>query len=162
YDRLHADGISVPLRVRSMVGVVPLFAAEVLEEEVIDRLPGFRKRMEWFVTHRADLARHITFGEQEDGRKLLAIPSRERLARVLRYVLDEQEFLSEHGVRSLSKVHAKAPYVWRAEGREYRVDYAPGESSSGVFGGNSNWRGPVWFPLNFLLVEALERYHHFY
>jgi hypothetical protein len=162
YDRLHVDGTSVPLRVRSLVGVVPLFAAEVLEQEIIDHLPGFQRRMEWFLRNRGDLARHIAFGEKGDGHRLLAIPTRERLTRVLRYVLDENEFLSDHGIRSVSKVHASRPYVLHAGGREYRVDYVPGESDSGVFGGNSNWRGPVWFPLNFLLVEALERYHHFY
>ncbi|HKY33202.1 MAG TPA: glucosidase [Candidatus Polarisedimenticolia bacterium] len=162
YDRLHVDGTSIPLRVRSLVGVVPLFAVEVLEQEIIDRLPGFRKRMDWFLDHRADLGRHVAFAERDHGHRLLAIPSRERLERVLRYVLDENEFLSPHGIRSVSKVHEAHPYIFRAEGREYRVDYVPGESSSGVFGGNSNWRGPVWFPLNFLLVEALERYHHFY
>jgi hypothetical protein len=166
YDRLHADGASIPLRVRSMVGIIPLFAAEVLEADVIDRLPGFRKRMEWFLEHRRDLARHITHLEAHDGsgrrHRLLAIPTREKLERVLRYVLDEGEFLSPHGIRSVSRRHLHQPYVFHADGREYRVDYVPGESNTGLFGGNSNWRGPVWFPLNFLLVEALERYHHFY
>ena len=100
----------------------------------------------------------------DDGRghRLLAIPSRERLLRVLRYVLDEREFLSPYGIRSVSKIHQERPYVFRAGQEEYRVNYVPGESDTGLFGGNSNWRGPIWFPVNYLLIEALERYHHFY
>jgi hypothetical protein len=168
YDQLHAPGGSVPLRVRSLVGVIPLFAVEVLESSVIDKLTGFRKRMDWFLRHREDLAQHIAYMEHgpEDGADgfhyLLAIPSRERLERVLRYVLDENEFLSPYGLRSVSRVHKDRPYSFWAGGMEHRVDYNPGESATGLFGGNSNWRGPIWFPLNFLLVEALERYHHFY
>jgi hypothetical protein len=146
-----------------------LFAVEVLEVDTIDRLPGFRKRMEWFLKHRPDLARHISYCEtagdaEQDGHRhrLLAIPSRERLIRVLRYVLNESEFLSPYGIRALSRCHKDSPYVFWAEGEEHRVDYVPGESISGMFGGNSNWRGPIWFPVNYLLVEALERYHFFY
>jgi hypothetical protein len=122
--------------------------------------------MRWFLEHRADLARHIAYMETDGGEghshRLLAIPSRERLERVLHYLLDEKEFLSPYGIRSLSRVHNDQPYVFRAHGEEYRVDYVPGESNTALFGGNSNWRGPIWFPVNFLLVEALERYHHFY
>jgi hypothetical protein len=167
YDRIHFGGQVVPLRSRSLVGVVPLFAVEILENHVIERLPGFKKRMEWFMQNRADLAQHISYlGEGHHGEipdhRLLAVPSRDRLTRVLRYVLDENEFLSPYGVRSLSRVHAERPYVFHADGTEYRVDYVPGDSTTGLFGGNSNWRGPIWFPLNFLLIEALERYHHFY
>jgi hypothetical protein len=164
YDDLHVDGRVVPLRVRSMVGIIPLFAVEVLEEDVIARLPGFRRRMQWFLENRRDLARHIAYMETAEGggRRLLAIPSRERLERVLRYVLDESEFLSPYGVRSVSRVHEERPYSVNVMGEEYRVDYVPGDSTSGLFGGNSNWRGPIWFPLNYLLVEALERYHLFY
>jgi hypothetical protein len=167
YDRLQADGRQVPLRLRSMVGLIPLFAAEVLEDELIDRLPGFKKRMEWFLGHRGDLCKHVSYLDRPgaghaNGHRLLAIPSRERLVRVLRYLLDEEEFLSPHGVRSLSRVHARKPFSFRLDGQELRVTYTPGESDSGLFGGNSNWRGPVWFPVNFLLVEALQRYHHFY
>jgi hypothetical protein len=165
YDRLHVPAGSIPLRVRSMVGIIPLFAVETLEESDLERLPGFRKRMDWFLENRWDLSRQISYLEKKPGtggRRLLAIPSRERLTRVLRYVLDENEFLSPHGIRSLSKVHERDPYVFRAQGQDYRVDYVPAEGTSGLFGGNSNWRGPVWFPLNYLLVEALERYHHFY
>jgi hypothetical protein len=122
--------------------------------------------MDWFLANRADLARHISYlepsAERGHGHRLLAIPSRERLTRVLRYVLDESEFLSPHGVRALSRVHKDRPYTLQVEGREYRVEYVPGDSTSGLFGGNSNWRGPIWFPLNYLLVESLQRYHHFY
>jgi hypothetical protein len=173
YDQLHTDGAHQPLRVRSLVGVVPLFACEVLEQDVLDRLPGFSKRMRWFLENRPDLARYASYmaspaeahGDDRGaahGHRLLAIPSRERLERVLRYALDEGEFLSPHGVRSLSRVHRDRPYVFRFAGQEFRVDYDPGEGTSGLFGGNSNWRGPVWFPMNYLLIEALERYDHFY
>jgi len=163
YDQLQVQGQAIPLRVRSMVGLIPLFAAEVLEDDAIDRLPGFKKRLRWFLDNRKDLSRHIAYMQDGGhGHRLLAIPSKERLVRVLRYLLDEAEFLSPYGVRSLSRVHEKSPYVFRADGQEYRVDYVPGESDSGLFGGNSNWRGPIWFPVNFLLVEALERYAHFY
>jgi hypothetical protein len=168
YDQLHVHGQSLPLRVRSMVGLIPLFAAEILEDEVIDRMPGFKKRLRWFLDNRQDLARHIAYlgepcrGAAGHGHRLLAIPSRERLVRVLRYLLDETEFLSPFGIRAVSRFHEQNPYVFRADGQEHRVDYVPAESNSGLFGGNSNWRGPIWFPVNYLLVEALERYHHFY
>jgi hypothetical protein len=173
YDQLHIDGRSLPMRVRSIVGLIPLFTAEVLDDRQIERLPGFKKRMEWFLNHRPDLAKNISYckyksngnGSKEGtsyGRRLLAIPSLERLQRVLRYVLDEKEFLSPYGIRSVSRVHKDRPYVLRADGQDHYVDYEPAESTSGIFGGNSNWRGPIWMPINFLLIEALERYHHFY
>jgi len=167
YDQLHVDGQTIPLRIRSLVGLMPLIAVEVLEEHSLKALPGFRKRMDWFLEHRQDLAQHISYMESGDGdehhsHRLLAIPSRERLERVLRYMLDENEFLSPYGIRSVSKIHESQPYVFRVGNDEHRVDYVPGESNTGLFGGNSNWRGPIWFPINFLLVEALERYHHFY
>ena len=150
------------------MGIIPLFAVEVLDEELLQQLPGFRKRMDWFLTHRKDLSRQISYLESEaqDGHqrshRLLAIPSRERLTHVLKYVLDESEVLSPHGVRALSKIHESNPYSFWAGGEEYRVTYVPGESTGRMFGGNSNWRGPIWFPVNYLLIEALERYHHFY
>jgi len=151
YDQLYLDGQSIPLRTRSMVGVLPIIAVEILENDVLDKLPGFKKRMQWFLDNRKDLAAHIAYTELAsgtDGHRLLAVPSRERLERVLRILLDEkEEFLSPHGLR--------------AREVEHRVEYAPGDSTTG-FGGNSNWRGPVWFPLNYLIVEALERYHHYY
>jgi len=171
YDQISVDGQHLPMRVRSMVGIIPLFACEVLESDAIDRLPGFKKRMQWFLDHRPDLARHISMmkqsgahlgGKADNSHFLLAIPSKERLQRVLRYVLDENEFLSPYGIRSVSRFHKEHPWsLWCGE-KSYGVQYEPGESRTGVFGGNSNWRGPVWFPVNYLLVEALERYHYFY
>jgi hypothetical protein len=146
--------------------LIPLLACEVLDQKVIDGLPGFAKRMRWFLEHRSDLAAHITCMECSVGgpgkQRLLAIPSRDRLLRVLRYLLDENEFLSPFGVRSLSRVYRDHPFSFSLAGATHTVRYVPGESDSGLFGGNSNWRGPVWFPLNYLLAEALERYHHFY
>jgi hypothetical protein len=165
YDQLHVDGREIPLKVRSLVGLVPLVAVEVLEDDVIDRLPGFKKRFSWFLENRPELASLISCMKPDAGghhHRLLAIPSRERLERVLAYMLDEREFLSPFGLRSLSRVHAESPYVFRVAGEEHRVDYVPAEGTTRLFGGNSNWRGPIWFPLNFLLIEALERYHHFY
>jgi hypothetical protein len=164
YDQLHADGLRCSLRVRSMVGLIPLLAVEVLDDHVIDALPGFRRRLEWFLANRPDLASHISYccGGGLHGHRLLAVPSREKLERVLGYLLDEEEFLSPWGVRSVSRVHERSPFVFRAGSAEHRVDYVPGESTTGLFGGNSNWRGPIWFPVNYLLIEALERYHHFY
>ncbi|MDQ2900007.1 MAG: glucosidase [Acidobacteriota bacterium] len=165
YDQLLVDGRNLPLKIRSLVGVTPLFAVDVLEDAMIDRLPGFRKRMQWFLENRKDLVRQISFMQSADAGHdlaLLAIPSRERLTRVLRRVLDEGEFLSPFGIRSVSKIHQERPYVLRVDGEERRVDYESGESRTGIFGGNSNWRGPIWFPMNYLLIEALERYHHFY
>jgi hypothetical protein len=154
------------LRIRSLVGLMPLIAVEVLEEATMDDLAGFSKRMRWFLENRTDLARHITYmekgGKEAAGSRLLAIPSRARLERVLRYMLDENEFLSPYGIRSVSRFHEEHPYVFRVGNDEHVVKYVPGESQSGIFGGNSNWRGPIWFPINYLLVEALERYHHFY
>ena len=168
YDQLHLDGRNIPLKVRSMVGLIPLFACEILEEDSVRALPAFSKRMHWFLENRPELARHISYmaASTDDGdahqHRLLAIPSRERLERVLRYVLDEKEFLSAYGIRSVSKVHDGDPYIFRVGDQDHRVAYDPAESSSGLFGGNSNWRGPIWFPLNYLLIEALERYGHFY
>lgn len=164
YDHLHCGSESIPLRTRSMVGIIPLFTVDVLYDEVIDRLPGFRKRMDWFLEN-SELSKHMSCmvpSPTGDGARLIAIPSEERLLRILRYVLDENEFLSPYGIRSLSKVHEKDPFVFEAGTEELRVQYAPGESETAMFGGNSNWRGPVWLPLNYLLIEALRRYHQFY
>jgi hypothetical protein len=162
YDQLYTQDRVIPLRVRSMVGLLPLLACAVLEEETLARVPGFRKRFEWFIANRPDLARHLVASPPTGGGRLLAIPPREHLERTLRYMLDENEFLSTYGIRSLSKVHRDAPFALRIDGSEYEVHYAPAESDTGLFGGNSNWRGPVWFPVNYLLAEALERYHYFY
>ena len=165
YDKLALDGNFLPLKIRSMVGLIPLFAVEVLDGEELEGLRGFSKRMNWFLENRSDLARHISYMETktgDGGRRLLAVPSRERLERVLKYMLDENEFLSPYGIRSLSRVHLEHPYVFGAGGEEYSIKYVAGESETLLFGGNSNWRGPVWFPVNTLIIEALERYHHFY
>jgi hypothetical protein len=162
YDQIRIDGQSIPLKTRSMVGLLPLIAVELLEEADIEELPGFRKRFDWFVKYRPDLSRYISIGGSGHRHRLLAIPSRDRLERVLKYLLDENEFLSPFGLRSLSKYHQAHPYTFRMEGEEHRVDYVPGESNTFLFGGNSNWRGPIWFPVNYLVIEALEKYHHFY
>jgi hypothetical protein len=165
YDVLHMpDGAVVPLKVRSLVGLVPLFAVQVLEPENIKGLPQFERRMKWFLRNRADLRDHFVRERGPDGksRRLLSLVSGDRLRRVLRYMLDESEFLSPHGIRALSRFHKDHPYVLRMDGVEHRVAYEPAESTTRLFGGNSNWRGPIWFPMNFLLIEALQRFDHFY
>ena len=162
YDQAQMDGRAFPLKVRSLVGLLPLIAVEVLDDETLQKAPGFQKRFQWFMKHRANLAEHITYCPVGGGHRLLAMPSRDRLVRVLKTMLDENEFLSPHGLRSVSKVHEKHPYVLADCGMSHSVDYEPGESTSELFGGNSNWRGPVWFPINHLIVEALERYHYYY
>jgi hypothetical protein len=166
YDHLHHGGEFIPLRVRSMVGIIALLAVEVIEDQVVRKLPGFLKRMNWFLENRKDLAGisacMATQKELGHSRRLISIPSRQRLVRALRYLLDENEFLSPYGIRSLSKIHEKKPFEYRWQDTFLEVGYVPGESNSNLFGGNSNWRGPIWFPINYLLIEALERYHHFY
>jgi hypothetical protein len=165
YDVLTLpDGRRIPLTVRSMVGLVPLFAVSTLEPELLAKLPAFRRRLEWFVDHRADLMGSAACMRTTGacGRRLLAILDAQKLARVLSTMLREDEFLSPHGIRSLSRAHRARPYVFRIDGAEHRVDYEPGESSTGLFGGNSNWRGPIWFPMNYLLVESLQKFHHYY
>jgi len=166
YDQLSVDGVRHPLRVRSIVGVIPLFACESIDQATIEKLPAFKKRMEWFLENRPDLANQLSYMREDPGlqhhRRLLAIPSRRRLMGVLKYVLDENEFLSPYGIRSMSRVHLEHPFTLRENGMEHTVHYTPGESETYVFGGNSNWRGPIWFPINYLLIEALERYHHYY
>ncbi|HEV3410695.1 MAG TPA: hypothetical protein VG095_10400, partial [Chthoniobacterales bacterium] len=165
YDEIKTpSGREIPLRTRSLVGLLPIIAVEVIENSKIQKLPGFKKRMDWFLHHRKDLHAQITYGElcPSESHRILALPTKERLERALRYMLDENEFLSPYGVRSVSRFHRDHPYIFRAGNEEHRVDYVPGEGNSYLFGGNSNWRGPIWFPINFLIVEALERYHHFY
>jgi hypothetical protein len=162
YDRIRFDHSSMALKVRSLVGLLPLITVEVFEDETLEMLPGFYKRLVWFRQYRQELPRNITHYEHIRGRRLLALPSRERLQRMLRYLLDEDEFLSPPGIRSLSKFHEKHPYEFEVDRTSYRVEYVPGESNTGLFGGNSNWRGPVWLSLTYLFVEAFERYHHFY
>jgi hypothetical protein len=164
YDHLRVDGTSRHLRIRSMVGLIPLFAALVVEDNAGEHLHGFQKRSRWFLEHRRDVLQTISWRADDDGKRthLLAIPSRERLERVLRYVFDENEFLSPFGIRSLSRHHETHPFELNTGGQHHRVAYLPAESDSGMFGGNSNWRGPIWFPVNFLLIESLRIYHRFY
>jgi hypothetical protein len=164
YDALHLpNGRHIPLKVRSMVGLIPLFAVETLEPRLIDQLPGFKRRMQWFIDNRPDLTYNIASMEVagKGARRLLSIVNPNQLRRILKRMLDEDEFLSPFGVRSLSRAHRDQPYILRGDGSEHRVDYEPGESHTGLFGGNSNWRGPVWFPLNYLLIESLQKFNHY-
>ncbi|HEY7333519.1 MAG TPA: glucosidase [Bryobacteraceae bacterium] len=165
YDRLRlADGSSIKLAVRSIVGLIPIFAVDTIEPAVIDGLPGFHRRMDWFMTHRPDLCANIASLSREgmESRRLLSLLARSRLTQVLERMLDEKEFLSPHGIRALSKYHEEHPFVLSYENKEYRVDYEPAESTTPLFGGNSNWRGPVWFPVNFLLIESLQKFSWYY
>lgn len=165
YDRLRfPDGSLMPLKVRSLVGLIPLFAVDTLEISVIENLKGFRRRMEWFLENRPDLAGNLASMTREGvaERRLLSLVGRDRLRGLLKRMLDPEEFLSDYGIRGVSKFHQKNPYVFRVGGQEYRVDYEPGESQTGMFGGNSNWRGPVWFPVNYLLIESIQKFHHYH
>ena len=165
YDAIHLpNGDQHYLKVRSMVGLIPLFAVETLEPETIARLPGFQKRMQWFLDNMPEFASHVDVSQSSPNgpRRLLSLVNKTQLVRILGYMLDREEFFSPHGVRALSKFHAAHPYILKVNGSEYRVDYEPAESQSGTFGGNSNWRGPVWFPPNFLMIESLQKYHHYY
>jgi len=165
YDVLHLpEGKHHFLKVRSMVGLIPLYAVETLEPEVVEQLPGFKRRMQWFLENVPHVPAHIaqTQRNARGVRRLLSIVSLGKLGRVLRHMLDEDEFLSPYGIRGVSKFHRDHPYVLNFNGQNYGVDYEPGESQTGLFGGNSNWRGPVWFPLNFLLIEALQKFHYYY
>ena len=164
YDVLHMpDGSHRPLKVRSLVGLIPLFAVETLEPRLMDQLPGFRRRMRWFIENRPDLTHNVASmivpGKGE--RRLLSIVDPGQLRRVLKRMLDEEEFLSPFGIRSLSRAYKDRPYVFPSDGTEHTVRYEPGESTSGLFGGNSNWRGPVWFPANYLIIESLQKFHHY-
>jgi hypothetical protein len=167
YDRVSmVNGQDVPLKVRSIVGLMPMIAVTVAPSELAGRLPNFMKRVNWFLRNRPELSAHISeIYEPVAGApttRMLAVPSRDQLARMLRYMLDEAEFLSPYGIRSVSRCHRDHPYVIDWNSQNLRVDYSPGDSTTNLFGGNSNWRGPIWFPINYLIVEALERYHHFY
>jgi hypothetical protein len=165
YDCLHfSDGSGRPIKVRSMVGLIPLFAVDILEPQLLKLAPGFTRRMQWFIDNQPDVRDHLDMTEssEQGSRILLSIVNRNQLQRVLRYMLDELEFLSPHGIRSLSKFHRDHPYMLMYDGQEHRVDYEPAESRTDIFGGNSNWRGPVWFPVNFLLIEALQKFDHYY
>lgn len=165
YDRISYGDHKDQLPVKSFVGLVPLFASLTIESDVLRRYPKFARRVEWFVTHRPKLsARNLAslHDRGQKGRILLSLVNRERLERILSRMLDETEFLSPYGIRSLSKYHQEHPYSMDVNGELFTVDYQPAESNSGMFGGNSNWRGPVWFPTNFLLVESLQRDFLFY
>jgi hypothetical protein len=164
YDVLHLPSGASPLKIRSMVGLIPLFAVASLEPVVFETLPKFARRMRWFLDNRPHLAEHVVCQTTPDGRLrwLLSLVNGKRLQRVLRYVLDEQEFLSPYGIRALSRLPRDHPYLLAVDGHEHRVDYEPAESSTGLFGGNSNWRGPIWFPVNYLLIESIQKFDHFY
>lgn len=164
YDVLHlSNERQTALKVRSLVGLIPLFAVETIEPETLQKLPGFKKRVEWFIQNRPDLTQNIACMKSEGvgERRLLAIVYRDKLRRILQKMLDETEFFGDYGIRAISRYHAEHPYIFNVNGTQFRVDYEPAESSSGLFGGNSNWRGPVWFPVNFLLIESLQKFHYY-
>jgi hypothetical protein len=165
YDVLHLpDGTMTPLKVRSMVGLIPLFAVEVLEPELLEKVPEFARRLEWYLEHRPELACLVSHWNVEGRghRRLLSLLRGHRMKKLLNRLLDETEFLSPYGVRALSRAHEERPYIYRHDGMDLTVRYQPAESDSGLFGGNSNWRGPIWFPVNFLVIESLQKFHHYY
>src|ERR1700756_577567 len=165
FDLLHIpDGDRIPMRVWSMVGLIPLYAAQTLEPDLLERLPSFKRRLDWFIAHRPDLTKNLACmrrrGKRE--RRLLSITDRDQLQQILKVMLDEEEFLSSYGIRALSRRHLQDPYTLSIESIDHSVHYEPGESSTGLFGGNSNWRGPIWLPVNYLLIQALRRFHEYY
>jgi hypothetical protein len=165
YDYLNEDGHApTPLRIRSIVGLIPLMAVEVFDAAPLRQLTEFAKRVRWFQRNRPDLLENVAHMNEGaiDDRRLMAFVDRDRLVRILSRMLDESEFLSQHGIRALSRYHLEHPFSLDVDGTTYSIDYEPGESTTGLYGGNSNWRGPVWFPVNYLLVEALQRFHYFY
>jgi hypothetical protein len=165
YDALHLDsGEFISLKVRSVVGLIPLLAVETLEPDLLERMPAFRRRMRWFLANRPELSNLVASWEDPGvgERRLLALVHGHRMKDLLHRMLDETEFLSGHGIRSLSRIHRDEPFVLELGGVRNVVDYEPSESRSGIFGGNSNWRGPVWFPINYLLIEALQKFDHYY
>jgi hypothetical protein len=165
YDVLNLpSGQAIPLKVRSMVGLIPLFAVETLEPELRDLVPEFTKRLEWYLNHRPKLAALVSRWHVPGAgdRRLLSLLRGHRMKLVLRRMLDESEFLSDYGIRAISRYHLEHPYTFYWDGNSMTVDYEPGESTSGLFGGNSNWRGPIWFPVNYLIIESLQKFHHYY
>ncbi len=165
YDVLHvSDGENIPLRVRSVVGLVPLFAVQTLDPGLLERVPNFSRRVQWYIENRRELISEISCFESEGmkNRQLLAIVDDKRLRRILKIMLDEKEFLSPYGIRGVSQYHRDHPFVLQIAGHQFVVDYEPGESTNALFGGNSNWRGPIWLPMNFLIIESLQRYHHYF
>ena len=172
YDVLHLpNGEKIRLKVRSMVGLIPLFAVTTLEPEVINKLPGFKKRLEWFINNRITLKKNVACMETLGlgARRMLAlcyvtrdrVEAADKLRRILEKLLNEDEFLGDYGIRALSRFHKDNPYTFSLDGHENTVSYEPAESSSNLFGGNSNWRGPVWMPVNYLLIESLQKFHHY-
>ena len=164
YDVLHLpDGEKIPMKVRSLVGLIPLFAVESFDPELLARFPGFVKRLEWFIDHRPDLTEGVACMRTPGvvGRRFFSVVDPAKLRRILKVMLDEEEFLSPYGIRGVSRVHRERPFALHVNGFAHSVAYEPAESSSGLFGGNSNWRGPIWFPINYLLVESLQKFHHY-
>lgn len=166
YDAINWGGPwSQQLPVRSLVGLIPLYAVSTLEPELIRKFPSFKKRVDWFIENRPDMAERNLASMTKRGkgeRILLSLVNKERLVKILKRMLDEKEFLSEYGIRSLSKYHKDHPYSMDVSGQTFKVEYVPGDSDSGLFGGNSNWRGPIWLCVNFLLIESLLRFHMYY
>ncbi len=165
YDGVRwPNGDYIPLKTRSFVGLIPIFSVETIEADLLEKLPQFAKRVRWFVKYRPELVSRLASITEagEGGRFLLSIINHKQLQRILTRMLDKEEFLSDYGLRSVSKYHAAHPYTWRLDGQELTLNYEPAESSTGLFGGNSNWRGPIWFPPNYLMIESLQKYHHYY
>ena len=165
YDVLHLpDNSSVKLKVRSMVSLIPLFAVEILDHDMLEKLPDFNRRLQWFLDNRPDLAKLVSrWQETNKGEMhLLSLLRGHRMKKILQRMLDETEFLSEFGIRSLSKYHEEHPYEMWVNGTKFSVEYTPGESKTSLFGGNSNWRGPIWMPVNYLIIESLQRFHYYY
>ncbi|AFZ15125.1 hypothetical protein Cri9333_4339 [Crinalium epipsammum PCC 9333] len=164
YDVLHCSSRNqLRVKVRSMVGLIPLFAITTIEPETLSKLPNFKRRLEWFIRNRPELKQNVACMETPGvgEKRLLSIVNSDKLRRILQKMLDESEFLSEYGIRAISRYHAEHPYILNIDGQEYRVDYEPGESSTAMFGGNSNWRGPIWFPVNYLIIESLQKFHFY-
>lgn len=164
YDLLHLPNEVIPLRVRSLVGLLPLFAVETIDPDLIERMPILKQRMDWFISKRPQYVTTMSCVETPGAghRRLLSILTENHLRSVLRYMLDEEEFLSPYGIRSLSKFHLNHPYIYKTNGETYKIDYQPGESTTWFYGGNSNWRGPIWFPINYLIIESLQKFHRYY
>ena len=169
-DGFYYDLLRVPdrepfrMRIRSMVGLIPLFAVTTIDATQIANLHGFRHRMQWFMRHRPDLCHNVAslFERGQEERVLLSVVTPDKLRRILRRMVDPNEFLSDYGIRALSKFHKDSPFELRVDQETYRVNYEPAESSTGLFGGNSNWRGPIWFPVNYLIIESLQKFHFYF
>jgi hypothetical protein len=167
YDHLKLPNGSIPIKVRSIVGFIPMFASGIVTPEMRDFNPGYKNRLDWFIKNRPELCRHMLetndgTSDGPDGFHLLTVTPRKRLESILRYMFDEEEFLSPHGIRSVSKYHEKHPYTYTVNGQNYSVDYEPAEGRTRMFGGNSNWRGPVWMPINFMIIRSLKMYEQYY